>query len=121
MGSLAERISNTVATDMYQRAMALISAGPKIRAAEYLEERLNKCGLDAAAVGNINMANGGTVSVHVLCYADESDIGDAMIAHDIAFDRVHVRGQDAVHFDCNIGSYNIVLLAFPPMGERQVA
>ena len=114
MASLSERISNTIASDMYQRAMAMINSGPKIRAAEYLEARLQAAGLNAQAMGHVGLHNAVTISVHVVCHAAEHEVADVMMAHDIPFDRTIVRGQEAVHFDCNVGSYNIVLLVMTP-------
>ena len=111
--SLSQRISQTIATDAYHRTMALINAGPRIRAAEYLETRLQEAGLRAKAVGNINLHNGCHITTHVVCEAAERDVATAMLAHDIAFDRTTVRGQTAVHYDCNIDTYNVSLLVMP--------
>jgi hypothetical protein len=110
---LSEKIANVVAIDMHHRAMALINAGPKIRAAEYLETRLRESGIEAHAVGDVSQHNALTISVHVVAAAPEAHLMDALFAHDVFFNRVKVRGQDVIHFDCNIGSYTVVLLLHP--------
>lgn len=111
--TLSEKIANVVAIDMHQRAMALIHAGPKIRACEYLETKLRQNGIEAHAVGDVSLRNGAAISVHVVAQAPEAAVMDALFAHDVFFNRVRVKGQDCVHFDCNIGSYTVVLLLHP--------
>lgn len=111
---LSEKIANAVAVDMHMRAMALINAGPRIRAAEYLETKLRDAGLAAEAVGEVALHNAIAVQVHVLVRASEAEVVDALLAHNIFFDRHVVRGQIAAHYDCNVGSYNVAMLVTPP-------
>jgi hypothetical protein len=119
---LSEKIANVVAIDMHHRAMALINAGPKIRSAEYLETKLRASGIEAHAVGDVSLHNAPSISVHVVASGPEAEVMDALFAHDIFFNRVKVRGQEVIHFDCSVGSYTVVLLLHPtePVRVREV-
>ncbi len=109
--SLSGRIAGTLAEQQRTQTLALFEAAPKIRAAEHLERILRKYGIEAAAEGHVI---GSIVSTHVLALGGERKVAKALALAGISFDRCQVRGQDAVHFDCCLGTYTVTVLCLPP-------
>ena len=120
MGTLSEKISHAIAVDMHHRAMALIKAGPKVRAAEYLEERLRNFGIHAEAQGEVDLANGPAVRVHVVAAAEPRRVGEALAAIGCYYETMSVRGQLAQHFDAHVSGQSVSLLV-TPVAELRVA
>ena len=95
---------------MHHQALALIHAGPQIRAAEYLESILRDAGLCATALGKLI---GSFCSVHVTVEGDERLLVDTLLAHSLFFSKSRVAGQMITHYDVGIGSYNVTILFMP--------
>jgi hypothetical protein len=108
--SLSESITSQVAMQMKDQAMNLINAGPRIRAAEFLEKWLRAAGIDAHAQGHLA---GSYVSVHVMAIGDLSDVSDCLLRNDVYFDRHTVPGHGMTYFDCSVGSYSVRLCVAP--------
>ena len=120
MGKLSERISNDIAVAMKHQAMALINAGPQIRAAEYLETILRDADILATAHGKMI---GAYCSVQVTVEGDEKRMVETLLEHSLFYQRTRTAGQRIVHYDVSVGSYNVTILFNPVTVEelREVA
>ena len=110
--SLMEELAGEMALETQRKTLAMMAAGGRIRMAEFLEAKLNAGGLYAKACGALV---GGVVSVHVTVYAAADRVADVLCQHDVYFDVSKTPGMAAIHFDCNVGSYNIIVLVLPPV------
>jgi hypothetical protein len=121
MMKLSQQITAELAVRNQQEMLALMAAAPRMRMAEYLEAKLQAAGMTASAIGR--MVGGADVAVHVVAHAAPERISDTLCVHDITFDITRVPGQSALHYDCCVGSHNVLLLVLPPVDSllEQVA
>lgn len=118
--SLMEELAGEMALDTQRKTLLLMTAGGRIRMAEYLEALLRRAGLYAKAVAR---TASDAISVHVTVYAAADKVADVLCERDIYFDVSKAPGTQTMHFDCNVGSYNVILLVLPPVDQllEQVA
>jgi hypothetical protein len=106
--SLMQQTVEAAANNMRSLAFSLMTAGPKIQAAEYLEQILRQAGFDAHAVSHCDAQR---IVVHVVVHGEPRAIGETLLLHSVFFDK-HTDQYQTV-FDCSVRSYNIVLRVLP--------
>lgn len=112
--NLTTRLSAQIGQNMAQQTSALLAAAPRIRAAEALEDWLKNAGLRAEAVAHVG---GFGCPVHVVAYGPEPEIADCLCDRSVTFERSTVPDHPGAKYDCNVGSYNVTLIALPEVEE----
>lgn len=106
--SLMQKTIDSTANNMRALAYSLMTIGPKVQAAEYLEQILRNAGFEAHACSH---STADRVQVHVVAHGDPRCIGETLLLHSVFFDRFVDQFQTV--YDCQVHSYNIALRVVP--------
>lgn len=116
---LIDHLRHELADKLAQQMQALYLAAPLINAAEGIEKHLREAGIEASAVGQVESTH---TSVHVIANADPCRISQALVEHDITFERGLPRNNGLVHpFAVKFSGVDVSILALHQTFEKVAA